>query len=178
MTFSTSKDAGETLRILVVKNGNKLNVYSHDWQGKPVITVLTKDTPQEITYRDIRKAIMFFYPADLAMLMSKYPLNEILQGSPEKFLTEKDTNGNDTIVKILSRFETCSYLVLAEDTNIIKEYYFFDKATGKKRWPICKLSSVKIDKPLKDGIFDFDKYLQAYGIDKANVKKTKVPDTF
>ena len=97
VSSKTSHEDGkheEKLSILVTKNKNKLSVYSNiGLSQEPIIKKTTKTDPNEITYRDIRKAIFLFYPTDLAIIMSHTPLHEALQGSPESCLTEiTDTN--------------------------------------------------------------------------------------
>ena len=115
---------------------------------------------------------MMFYPADMAMIMSDVPLHEILQGIPESCLTEiSDTN--DITLKLLSGFETDAFIGIDPNTNLIKEYCFLKKATGEKLQPILKLVSVKINEPIDTGLFDFDMYLEKYGITKEEKEPVK-----
>jgi hypothetical protein len=161
------------LSILVIKNNNKLSVFSDIGLSQaPVIKETEKEDTNEITYRDIRRAIMMFYPADMAMIMSDVPLHEILQGIPESCLTEiSDTNG--ITLKLLSSFETDAFIGIDPNTNLINEYCFFDKATGEKCPPIFKLITLKTNEPIDAGLFDFDMYLEKYGIKKEEKEPVK-----
>ena len=162
MNSITSHEDGEKeekLSILVTKNKNRLSVYSDiGLSQEPIIKELIKTDPNEITYRDIRKAIFLFYPTDLAMIMSNTPLHEALQGSPESCSTEiSDTN--EIVLNLVPRHETGAALVIDPNTYLINKYNFFDKATGAKRDPVFNLVSVEIDKPIDSELFDFDIYL-------------------
>lgn len=156
------------LSILVTKNKNKLSVYSDiGLSQEPVIKELTKTEPNEITYRDIRKAIFLFYPTDLAMIMSNTPLHEALQGSPESCLTEI-TDTNEIVLKLVPRYETGAALVLDPKTHLVNKYNFYEKLTGETRVPVLNLVSVKINEPISKELFDFDEYLKEYSIEKKN----------
>ena len=176
MVSIDSGDANDTkkLNLLVIKNNNKLSVFGVGGSGfspKPVIIDDMFCGP-EITYRDIRRAITLFYPADLAMLMSDVPLHEILQGIPETCSIEISDTNNITL-KLLSGFETDALMKIDPNTNLINEYCFLKKATGEKQQPILKLVSVKINEPIDAGLFDFDKYLEKYGIKKETKEPVK-----
>jgi hypothetical protein len=157
----------EKLYILVVKKANKLSVYwNFGMAEKPILCEETKGEPNEITYRDIRKAIFLFYPADLPMMMSYMPLHEILQGNPGSFTTE-NADANNISLK-LSGSNVGALIQIDAHTNLIKKYNHFDMDSGKNRPPVFELVNLEIDKPIKEKSFDFDEYL-----DKYNVKRNE-----
>jgi hypothetical protein len=166
---TTNTQTGEKekkLAILIIKRNNKLSGYHNIWNsGKPEINEDMKNDSNTITYRDIRRAIFLFYPADLPLFMSEYPFCEILQGAPA-FCTTENIDSNNITLKLLCRAELGAFLQIDKKTNLINKYYLFEQDSGQYRSIVFELVKIEIDKPIKEDAFDFDAYLKKYDIKK------------
>ena len=165
----TTPQTGEKekkLAILIIKKNNKLSGYHNIGNSiKPEINEDMKNDSNNITYRDIRRAIFLFYPADLPLFMSEYPLCEILQGTPA-FCTTDNIDANNIALKLLCRAELGAFLQIDKNTNLINKYYLFEQDSGQYRSLVFELTDIEFDKPLKEDAFNFDTYLIKYKIKK------------
>jgi len=124
--------------------------------------------PNSFTYRDFRSGLSFVYPIELPLLypdhaLTEYPLMEVLQASLKEIKVTGPGPKNPGKIKLeLMADGTCVRMHLAPKTLLINDFAYFRRDTGKTLGPAFELVTCTIDKPIRDGLFDFKTHLKSF----------------
>jgi hypothetical protein len=162
---ATSQGDDETTRrklgFLLVVDGINMNAAVDYGNGIEKKSKAIPD-PNQLTYRDVRRAIPFIYPFDLPLIFSEYPFMEIIQGSVKetKTLTEESEFYPGIAIFPELEGETFAEYKIDPDTLLIQAFRFIYHQSSPS--PTFKCNFVQINKKLPKDLFDFEKQLEQF----------------
>ena len=164
--FSSTASQGndksvEKLHFLLVVDGINMNAAEDYGNGIEKQTKPIPD-PNQLTYRDVRRAVPFIYPFDLPLIFSEYPFMKIIQSGVKetKTLTKESDFYPGFAIFPMSENETFAEYKIAPDTLLIQAFRFIYHPSSSS--PVFKCNFVQINKELPKDLFDFEKQLERF----------------
>ena len=120
----TDKERSDQLLLLVIDGANMHTALDSGLgmqkDSKPI------HDPNQLTYRDVRRAIPMLYPFDLPLIFSEYPFQEIIQSQVKKNETLTKDSDFHPGFELFTRLEgeTSAQYQVDPDTLLLKAFRF------------------------------------------------------
>lgn len=119
------------------------------------------DDPNQLTYRNVRKGL-FLRPFDLPLIFSELHFMEVIEDQIKEIKTLEESESLLRFEVLPQSGETSAVFGVDPNTLLIERFNFnYHSPSGS--FPVFKLKTIEIDRPLDDALFDVEKQLLQQG---------------